>query len=36
MLFAALEELQPKEPILREQAADTMYKLLTGLGILSY
>lgn len=36
MLFTALEQLEPKAPILREQAAATMYNLLTALGILSY
>lgn len=36
MLFTPLEQLEPKAPILREQAAAAMYSLLTGLGILSY
>lgn len=36
MLFTPLEQLEPKAPVLRGQAAATMYNLLTGLGILSY
>lgn len=36
MLFAALEKLIPKAPILREEAAATLYNMLTALDILSY
>lgn len=34
LLFAPLEELSPKAPILREEAAAGMYAVLHGLGIL--
>ena len=36
MLFAPLEKLIPKAPILREEAAATLYNMLTTLNILSY